>query len=261
MGSTARPPAHRAGRGSRGGLHGAPERNPRSRAGARVPRGTLSREGIVQASLRLMDRLDLETVTIRAVAEELGASPMALYAHFDSKDALHDAVRNVLVSQIFEGAIGSTWPRHLLALARSILHTLRQHPNWLSLVLRPAGSDPVGVDSIQRLVALMTKDGFTAEQAYDAHLVAASLGLGTAVVERMTRQNTARRAASPRESPEVAQIARLAAGFVGWRADAMLELGMRAFAVALEEEQRPRRTGRRGRRALPPASRNGERRG
>ncbi len=248
MGSSAGPPAGSDGRGSSGASHAPPLRKPRRKPGARMPRGTLSRQGIVQASLRLMDRLDLETVTIRAVAEELGASPMALYAHFESKEALHDAMRAVLVAEIFRGAVGANWRQHLLKLARGILVTLREHPNWLSLVLRPAGSEPAGIDSIERLVALMSKEGFTVEQACHAHLVVASLGLGTAVVERMTRQNLARRAASGRGSPEVARLGHAAAAFVGPRADAMLELGVGAFARALAEEVRQRATRRRDRR-------------
>ena len=58
---------------------------------APIPRTTpasLSREGVVEAAIGLLRTQGLKGVTMRSVSAELGVTPMALYSHVESKEAL-----------------------------------------------------------------------------------------------------------------------------------------------------------------------------
>jgi AcrR family transcriptional regulator len=55
-------------------------------------RDPLTRDDIVGAALRITADGGLDRVTMRAVAAELGVTPMALYHHVDSKQALVELV-------------------------------------------------------------------------------------------------------------------------------------------------------------------------
>ena len=65
-----------------------PERPPRGRA-----RG-LSRQQIVRAALQIADREGLDALTMRRVAQRLGAGTMSLYWHVRNKDELIELMRD-----------------------------------------------------------------------------------------------------------------------------------------------------------------------
>src|SRR5262245_46962705 len=67
------------------------------------------RERILAAAWRLFEAGGLERVSMRAVAEELGVTAMALYRHFRDKEALVDALG--------AAALGE-WERRLGAVRR-----------------------------------------------------------------------------------------------------------------------------------------------
>jgi AcrR family transcriptional regulator len=50
------------------------------------------RTRILRASRKLFDEKGLEELSLRAVAKTVGITPMAIYRHFDSKEALVDAL-------------------------------------------------------------------------------------------------------------------------------------------------------------------------
>ena len=85
-------------------------------------RGTISREAVVDAALAIADRAGFDAVTMRAIAAEVGATPMALYAYFSDKNALYGGMRE----RIFSAHVGvgsakisrDTWQSMLEGMAR-----------------------------------------------------------------------------------------------------------------------------------------------
>jgi AcrR family transcriptional regulator len=69
----------------------------RARSARRAP---LSRDGIVDASLRILDRDGIDGVSMRRVAEELGTGPATLYWHVRNKDELFDLVVERVIGEI-----------------------------------------------------------------------------------------------------------------------------------------------------------------
>src|SRR5688572_11151840 len=60
----------------------------------------LTKELIVDASIRCLRRVGSKKFSVRAVAKELDVTPMAIYRHVPSKEALIEDVRQSLLSLV-----------------------------------------------------------------------------------------------------------------------------------------------------------------
>jgi AcrR family transcriptional regulator len=91
----------------------------------------LSRARIVAAALGIADAEGLAAVSLRRVAAELGAGPMRIYRHVDSKDELLDLMVDAAYGEIDPGPPpAGDWRAGLRAIAGSIQAVAVRHP-WL----------------------------------------------------------------------------------------------------------------------------------
>ncbi|TCR15116.1 TetR/AcrR family transcriptional regulator [Streptomyces sp. BK205] len=105
------------------------------------------REEILDAALAIADERGLEAVSMRALAERVGVTPMALYRHVKDKAALLDGMVGRLLSALLptdggDGALAGeepTWDQRLDALAHACRAVTQRHP-WAAHLLfsRPA---------------------------------------------------------------------------------------------------------------------------
>lgn len=99
--------------------------------GARGPRSRHSTGEVVDHAVALADASGLEAVTVRALAEALGLSPMSVYTHVNSRDdllvLLVDRVHGAMTLPPF-GRAG--WRTRVHRVADANLALLRDHP-WL----------------------------------------------------------------------------------------------------------------------------------
>jgi AcrR family transcriptional regulator len=65
-----------------------------------APRIPLSRARVFEAAVRLADTAGIEALTMRRLAEELGAEAMSLYHHVANKDQILDGVVDVIAGEI-----------------------------------------------------------------------------------------------------------------------------------------------------------------
>ena len=70
-------------------------------SGTRVP---LSRERVLRAAVKVADEGGIESVTMRRLAEELGAEAMSLYYHVANKDDVLDGIADAVAREINEAA-------------------------------------------------------------------------------------------------------------------------------------------------------------
>jgi AcrR family transcriptional regulator len=118
-----------------------PERPPRGRA-----RG-LSRQRIVRAAIAIADRDGLDALTMRRVAEQLGAGTMSLYWHVRNKDELIELMRDEVVGEQTLQEPSGDWRSDLATFARDVRRTFLRHP-WLASLL---GSRPaIGPNSLRQ---------------------------------------------------------------------------------------------------------------
>jgi AcrR family transcriptional regulator len=129
-------------------------------------RTTLTPQRVVEAALALAAADGLGAVTIRRLAEGLGVTPMALYWHFRSKDALLDA----MAARIFEAVdpavdASAPWPEQLRALLESILDALRANPAAAVLLSTRTVASEASLRATEVALDLLRRAGFSPAEA------------------------------------------------------------------------------------------------
>lgn len=88
----------------------------------------------MDAAIAIADKGGLDAVSMRAVADQVGVTPMALYRHFDGKVALLDGMVERLVTSLQPERVSGTWDERLTALAHAYRGVAQRHP-WSAQLL------------------------------------------------------------------------------------------------------------------------------
>jgi len=133
----------------------------------RRPRNSLSQHAILDAAEALAAE-GFDAVTMRAVAAELGAAPMALYNHFATKDQLVDALLDRVLSRFEPEPETDDWGEDLRRFAHAHRRVLEQHP-W---AVAPLFTQPnPGMSSVrvgELALRILRRAGLTNTQAVAA---------------------------------------------------------------------------------------------
>jgi len=158
----------------------APQAQPGS--GTRVP---LSRERVLRAAVRLADQGGIESITMRRLAEELGAEAMSLYYHVANKEDVLDGIADAVAREITQAADraeapsgGANWKtamRRRILCARQVLLC---HPWAPGLFETRTTTSPAIIQHFDALVGLMRDGGFSYDLAHHALHALGSRALG-----------------------------------------------------------------------------------
>jgi AcrR family transcriptional regulator len=91
------------------------------------PRPRLTRERVLETAVARADAGGLEALSMRKLGQELGVEAMALYHHFANKDALVDAMVDVVFSEIDVPEAGPDWRAAMRRRAISVRDALLRH--------------------------------------------------------------------------------------------------------------------------------------
>lgn len=124
----------------------------------------LSREGIVEAAIRVIDRDGIDALSMRALGRECGAKAMSLYRYVANKDELLDAVQEGIVAQMRlprakKLGRGRDWLALVEAAARELRRVLAEHPNAIPLFVRPAATTGAFA-ALEQVWNALTEAGF-----------------------------------------------------------------------------------------------------
>jgi AcrR family transcriptional regulator len=114
----------------------------RTPAKADHPRVPLTREAVVDAALRVLDREGMDGLSMRRVAEELGTGAASLYWHVRNKEQLLQLLFERVTEELqLPEPDPSRWQEQLKELARQMLEVMRRHRDVarVSLGRIPAG--------------------------------------------------------------------------------------------------------------------------
>jgi AcrR family transcriptional regulator len=161
------------------------------------PRGSTTREAVVNGALAVADDVGIEALTLRAVAERVGAPPMSLYSHFASKEQLLDLMYAEVVRHLYADSGHPTWQAELVALCHQVRRVLLQHPHWAPLLARPA-PQPSPMPLRERLLSLLTSDGMPIVDALLTVSNAGLVALGLTLVELNLRDPEGRSSVTAR---------------------------------------------------------------
>lgn len=144
----------------------------------------LAVEQIVEAALRVGVAKGFESLTMRALAEELGVSTMAAYYHVPNKRALIELVIDTVLAEIeVPPEDYGTWDERLYELQMRSAQALARYPGLDSLVYsRPPTAQ--GWRLLDAYFAILRSAGFSRRNAIIAFSIIHAHGLGRSVLER-----------------------------------------------------------------------------
>jgi AcrR family transcriptional regulator len=115
-------------------------------------RPVLSRDGIVDAAIRIADAEGLEAVSIRRVASDLGVRPMSLYTHIERKEDLLTLMRDrVNVEVLLGDELPDDWRAALTGIARRTRDVVLRH-RWMVEI----HDAPLGPNALRHLEESLT---------------------------------------------------------------------------------------------------------
>lgn len=133
----------------------------------RPPRGAirLSRESIIEATLKVVDADGVDAVSMRSVARILGVDAKSLYNHVQGKDDLLDAVAERLLGSLaFPDPTGDV-RRDLHAIAYAFRERALLHPAAASLVLTRQLGSWEGLAPVEAVLSVLRGAGCAPEEA------------------------------------------------------------------------------------------------
>lgn len=112
-------------------------------APGRLPRGSLTREQVVEAALALADQQGLEALTMPALARHLGSGVMTIYGYIQDKEDLLDAIaQRGLADLRLPRPLPGEPAEILLAWGRALRRILLEHPSLPVIFLSRAVIGP-----------------------------------------------------------------------------------------------------------------------
>ncbi|MEO8475867.1 MAG: TetR/AcrR family transcriptional regulator [Actinomycetota bacterium] len=184
----------------------------------------LSRERIVARAIALADAGGFDSLSMRHLAEDLDAAPMALYRHVANKEDLLDDMVDVVFAEMYPPVIGGNWKQELRERGISARGALRRHQWAIGLMETRMHPGPASATHHNATMGCLREAGFPFREAVHAYSLLDSYTYGFALQERSI----------PFDTPE--ESADMAAATVGdqgsdypYLAEVVVELGKQGY--------------------------------
>jgi AcrR family transcriptional regulator len=155
----------------------------------------IDRTAVLEESLRLADEQGLGAVTMAAVAQRLGVTPMALYRHVANKADLLDGLVEVLLGEFALPESNVAWDDRLAEIGDAIRATARRHPDVFVLLLRRSASTPDARHVRDAIYAALREAGMAEAEIPQTERLVSTMVLGFAASEAGGRFSSLSRAA------------------------------------------------------------------
>lgn len=146
-------------------------------------RPALTADRVLRAALDLADRIGVDALTIRRLADELGVKPMTIYHHVPSKEAILDGMVDLVFAEIEAPTPDEPWREALRRRALSVRTVLRQHPWAPPLMESRTTPGPATLAHHEAVLACMRAGGLSLQLTAHAAAVLDSYLYGFALQE------------------------------------------------------------------------------
>ena len=213
------------------------------------PRGSLTREEIIQKALALLEEQGPGALSMRRLADRLGVTPNALYTHVRGKADLIDG----LIDQVYAGLTLEAdpvrdWTQQLTTLSQQIRDHLLAHPAVVPYALQKPGLGPHGLRLGEAIYNVLRPAGFSDQAVVGTVYALLTYILGFVALEvpragttPQTSDEFVRRmwaffaALPPGEFPHTVE---LAAQLARISTDDQFQFGIRTFLAGLNAQAR-----------------------
>ena len=156
-----------------------PPKRPRAQRPDRTPgpaprRRSLTREAIVEASIKVLDAEGLDAMTMRRVAQELDTGAASLYAHVADKEELIELVVDRVIGELDvpDALDPDQWQEQLKQMGRAMRATLGRHGDIARASFARVPLGPNALRGMEPIVAVMRAGGLPDQVvAYAADLL------------------------------------------------------------------------------------------
>jgi AcrR family transcriptional regulator len=148
-------------------------------------REPLSRARVLQAGVALADDAGLEAFSMRALAQELGVVPMALYKHVANKDELLDGMVDIVFGEIELPPEELDWRSAMRSRALSTREAMKRH-SWAIGMMESRRPGPANLRNHNAVMGCLREAGFSFELAIHAYSLQDAYIYGFALQERDT---------------------------------------------------------------------------
>ena len=212
-----------------------PGKAPRNEPRAAYAR-TLSRTRIVEAALIMIDRDDVDAFSMRALAADLGVTPMALYNHVGGKLELLRGVAGQVLARVDFDNGAQDWRERVAGCFRALRGACLRHPGAARL-LEVDGVAPAAVFApMEVAVAALTAAGLTPVDALRTYFALVSFTLGQASYETRGPVVALEPAAAATQGKLTGDLSDLVVRALGdeWDFEASFEFGLATFLDGIE---------------------------
>ncbi len=148
-------------------------------------RTPLSSARVLQAAIALADEAGLEAFSMRALAQELGVVPMALYKHVANKEELLDGMVDIVFSEIELPSGDLDWRSAMRRRAISTRKALKRH-SWAIGMMESRHPGPANLRNHDAVMGCLREAGFSFKLAIHAYSLQDAYIYGFALQERDT---------------------------------------------------------------------------
>lgn len=152
-----------------------------SEPAGRRPR--LNRERVLRAAIEVADRGGIASLTMRSLAEALGAKPMSVYHYVATKDEILDGIVDLVFTDIDLPSVGGEWRAEIHRRAVSAREVLRKHPWAIGLLETRTTPGPATLRHHDAVLGTLLHGGFSLAMTAHAYALIDSYTYGFALQE------------------------------------------------------------------------------
>ena len=144
----------------------------------------LTRDMILDASLAIVDKGGLSALTMRSLGVRLGVTAMAIYRHFENKDAIVSQLMGRVISE-YRPAEHSRepWQDWVRETFGRIRRAFLEHPGIVSLAGAHAGLDRASLKVFELSLRKLLDAGLSGEDAIHLLITLVNYTIGSATIE------------------------------------------------------------------------------
>ncbi|GAA1485433.1 TetR/AcrR family transcriptional regulator [Brachybacterium fresconis] len=171
---------------------------------------------VTTAALTVLDQDGYAALSMRAVARELGVSPMALYRYVADRDELERLVADRILEPLVQEVDAGPWQHRIAVLADRLRAAAGAHPEAVPLLLRHRHDTLNSVRWIETMLAVLAEAGFHSAGRVLAQRAIVHHVLGAIQAQQLSPLDGAGTASlaelPPAEFPHLAATASIARG-------------------------------------------------
>ena len=131
----------------------------------RPAKPALTREGIIDAALGILDDEGLGRVTMRRIAAELDTGAASLYVYVRNTEDLHAQILDALMDRMAPAPSDGSWRERLHALLTGYGAVLFDHPEIARMAMSTHPTGPRYLALVESILELLAEGGVPDDQA------------------------------------------------------------------------------------------------